>query len=444
MHVIDNPNEQLPNGLDVADVNRDGFPDYVTNYEGGQGIIRVAFHPGDKSAFASLGLAARQMWPAVTVAQFPNAENAAFGDLDGDGAPDIAVAHGNQAGAGERSGVSIVWCQDPARVRAAAGWRNGGAVPGTVDRGHYLFIKTADVNGDGRLDIVVGGRREGSSATRAARDGPAKTGALAGLKWLEAPDGPPAQRRDLARWKVHAIDPDLTGGYGFRLGDVDRDGDLDVVVCNKDWDTPADQARVLWYEHPGSAPGQVQRPWRRHEIHDGTPFYTKTQIDLGDVTGDGRPDLVLQSEEHVYLFEQLPGPAVAWKPIKIAKPEITRFRTRPIRLQDLDGDGRLDIVGALIHNEGYLPTDKAAVFWMRFTGDRPTADNWTTHPIKWGDGFNGGHVFVGEKWDQFLFHDIDRDGDLDIVANVEEFHGRGPGEKVYLAVVWFENPGVRP
>lgn len=443
MHIIDNPNERLPNGLDATDVDGDGFPDYVTNYEGGEGIIRVAFHPGDKSAFASLNLAVRQMWPAVTVAKFPNAENAAFGDLDGDGVPDIVVAHGNQAGAGERSGVSIVWCQDRARARQPAGWHNGGSIPGTVDRGHYLFVKTADVNGDGRLDIVVGGRREGSSATRAARDGPAKTGALAGLKWLEAPDGTPAQRRDLARWKVRDIDPKLPGGYGFRLSDIDGDGDLDIAVCNNDWDTPKEEAKVLWYENPGREPGRVQQAWSRHEVHDGAPFYTKTQIDIGDVTGDGRSDLVLQSEEHVYLFEQQPGTPVSWKPIVIAKPEITRFRTRPIRLQDMNGDGRLEIVGALIHNEGYLPADKAAVFWMGFEGNRPTAANWKTHVVKWGDGFHGRGVFVGEKWDQFLFYDVDGDGDLDIVANVEEFHGRGLGDKVYLAVVWFENPGVR-
>jgi len=439
MHAIDNPNERLPNGLDAADVNGDGYLDYVTNYEGGKGLIRIAFHPGADASFASIDLAANQLWPAVTVAEFRNAENAAVGDMDGDGLPDVVVAHGNQGGSNQKSGVAVVWCESRNRVYHADGWLKGGDVPGTVDRGHYLYIKTADVNADGLSDIVVGGRREGSSASTATREGPATVGALAGLKWIEAPQGVSADRRDLSKWNVHEIDPTLYGGYGFRLGDIDMDGDADIAISSKDWDTPKGKARLYWYENPGPGSNAQREPWPRYEIHDGDVFYTKTQVDIGDLDGDGRNDLVIQSEDQVYLFRNQGGSPIQWERIMIPKPDITKFRTRPIRLADINGDGKLDIIGALIHNEGYLPADKAAVFWMEYEGEAPGADNWTTHVIKWGDGYDGKAVFVGEKWDQMMFEDIDRDGDLDIVANVEEYHGRGPARKVYLAVVWFEN-----
>ena len=37
--------------------------------------------------------------------------------------------------------------------------------------------------------------------------------------------------------------------------------------------------------------------------------------------------------------------------------------------------------------------------------------------------------------------DVDRDGDLDIVGNCEEYYTRENGKrKTLLGVVWFENP----
>jgi hypothetical protein len=106
-------------------------------------------------------------------------------------------------------------------------------------------------------------------------------------------------------------------------------------------------------------------------------------------------------------------------------------------MADLNGDGKLDIVGMLIHRDGYLPKDRAAGFWMEYKGDAPTSLNWQTHIIKYGDGFQGQGLFRGEKWDQASFYDVDGDNDLDIVANCEEYHEPG---KVHLAVQWFENP----
>lgn len=75
MHPLDNPGDWLPNGLDQADVNGDGRVDFVVNYEW-TGRIRVLFHPGPS-------LSPDQPWPATDAGRVPNAESAAFGDLDG-------------------------------------------------------------------------------------------------------------------------------------------------------------------------------------------------------------------------------------------------------------------------------------------------------------------------------------------------------------------------
>lgn len=120
----------------------------------------------------------------------------------------------------------------------------------------------------------------------------------------------------------------------------------------------------------------------------------------------------------------------------IPKHPAAQWLGRGLKAGDLNGDGRLDIIGALIHQDGSLPGDKAAVFWMENTGNA-----WVTHVIKWGDGFRGLGTFNGEKWDQVILEDIDGDGDLDILANCEEYNRL----RSILSVVWFENPlDVKP
>jgi hypothetical protein len=411
LHKIDTPELLLPNGLDEADVDADGLPDYVTNYEW-SGRIRVAFHPEPG--------AERRPWPAATVGRVSNAESVAFGDFDGDGRPDIAVAHGREVLFGS-PGVRILWGPPPSRARDPAAWRNGGDLPASRGGGHYHYIKTRDLTGDGRPDIVVGGR----------------VGRVpAGLRWFEAPgDAVPA--RKLKNWKLHVIDPELESGHGFVFGDLDGDGDEDIALANSDWDTFDADERVLWYENPGpAAPGQSE-PWPKHELYRGPEFYTKEQVDIGDLDGDGRMDLVVQTIRDVLWFRNLGGSPVRWERIAIPKDPAAQWRARPIRIVDLDGDGRREILGMLIHWNGWLPADKAACFVMRFRGFAAGRDNWETRVLKWGDGFRGLGAFNGEKWDQLLFRDVDDDGDVDIVANCEEYHR---GSSVLLAVVWFENP----
>lgn len=72
MHLIDNPGDWLPNGLDPFDVNGDGHEDYLVNYEY-KGRMRVLFHPNEYPA--------AEAWPAVDAGYFPDAESSAMGDL---------------------------------------------------------------------------------------------------------------------------------------------------------------------------------------------------------------------------------------------------------------------------------------------------------------------------------------------------------------------------
>jgi hypothetical protein len=185
-------------------------------------------------------------------------------------------------------------------------------------------------------------------------------------------------------------------------------------------------------------------------IYQGDEFFAKPQIAVADLDGDGLNDLLTQTAEDIYYFKKTGIAPVAWHRIVIHKDPVTQWLARPIRVVDISGDGRLDLVGMLIHEDGDLPGTKAAAFWMEYEGPEPGADNWTTHTIKWGSGKTMIlSIFgFGEKWDQVNFADVDRDGDLDIVANCEEWWEDAIEFRFFwdprvdpqsVSVVWFEN-----
>jgi hypothetical protein len=432
MHPVDNPGDLLPNGLDAADVNGDGWPDYVTNYEL-EGRVRVALHPGAE-------LDPQRPWSALDVGEIRNAESSALGDLDGDGLADVVAVHGVE-GTELAPAVRLYWGEQQGTASGGYRWVDGGDIPSSSGGWHFLYTKAADLDADGDLDVIAGGR-----GARLAFGDKQSLGSrppvYAGVRWFENPGGGPARARDLSRWRGHAIDPDCRSGHGFELGDLDGDGDPDLANASSDFDTPEHEENVVWYRNPG--PVSADEPWPVYELLRSDEWYAKEQVAIGDLDGDGRNDVLAHAPERIYWFRNLgsadPASPPAFETLEIAKHPATRHRARPLELADLDGDGALEIVGALIHHDGALARDKAAVFWMKRQPDQ----GWATHVIKWSDGFRGLPLpgireMNGEKWDQIIPADVDRDGDLDLMANVEEYNRL----RSVLAVVWFENPRLQ-
>ena len=413
MHHIDNFSWNH-NSLSPGDVNGDGFDDYAVMHEGPD-TYTVVFHPGSEGNDKAL-------WPITQIGRGGNPEYSYIADFDGDGNMD--VVGGGGADGSQPPGVKVFWGPAPGSSMDGSAWTDSGVFPQTANKGHILFIEAHDINSDGLVDIVVGGRLQNNPRV------------WAGLYWLEAPQDPEV-RRNPSAWEFHYIDDALMSGHGFVFTDIDQDGDNDFVVANADWNTPESEERVLWYENPGNGTPAQFGPWPRHVIYRGDEFFAKPQVGVGDLNGDGLIDLCVQVEREIFYFRKTGLNPVTWDRMVIPKPAYTQWLNRPTKIADLNGDGQLDIVGMLIHNFGDFPEGMASVFWMEYTGDDPTADNWVTHVIKWSNGSQTGQNFRGEKWDHLRFLDMDRDGDLDIIGNCEEHYDSG--RRTLVGAVWFEN-----
>lgn len=400
VHNSSKPFDFLANGLTSWDLNGDGYADiYLTQYEF-LGNIYVIERPEDP-------LTAKE-WPSVRVGTLKNAESSCFGDLDGDGYPEVLVSQGVEGNTDPSSIFVFRFNRD------SDTWESLGQIPASVSEGHIHFLRCADMNNNGQADIIAGGRGNTGAGSKNKFDGID----YAGLVVLSL------EGREFAldNYVSTPVDTALESGHGFVVADIDLDGWLDIAVCNSDFDTPPEQMGVFIYMN------NADGTFRKEKIYADNTLYSKEQVDIGDVNGDGRNEIVLHRKEDIKVFVRGHN---GFDTLTVPKPPYAVNRARLIKLADIDGDGRLDMVGALIHDNGMLKRDKAAVFVLYNRGDYA----FEPRVVKWADGFRGFGEFNGEKWDLCIIDDVDRDGDADIVANCEEYNRLTN----ILSVVWFEN-----
>jgi hypothetical protein len=224
-----------------------------------------------------------------------------------------------------------------------------------------------DVDGDGRLDVVMGGywfRNTGDPARRFVRyqydsrirteihdiaaadingDGrlnPVALGDKEGLFWYAIPANP-ASDQD---WPRTTITLDVLDGYddvhgSFHpggIGDLDGDGDPDIVLPDG------------WLENRFEG-----REWVKRRFFFGKrgPWGISSRSWITDLNGDGRPDIVMvdcdgQNSGLAWL-ENLGGTPPRFRTHYLAnRAPGTRGSYHSLRLADFDGDGDLDILVA--------------------------------------------------------------------------------------------------
>ncbi|TFH74934.1 VCBS repeat-containing protein [Gammaproteobacteria bacterium LSUCC0112] len=194
----------IPQNSEPVDLDGDGDIDIVIGTRGEDRLVWFD-NPGD----GSLNFIERAIGiNGARMAGF----NLEYADLNGDGRLDIIGAGVGPVGNG------LVWIEQPARKGDAWNAR----FIGTFAPDSITGLETADINGDGHIDVFAGsysrGEREADDANAAFTD------PLGRLGWFQNPGviGDAWTRYDVSRRKRGMFDK-------FIAHDMDGDGDVDFV-----------------------------------------------------------------------------------------------------------------------------------------------------------------------------------------------------------------------
>lgn len=293
-----------------------------------------------------------------------------------------------------------------------------------------------DVDGDGAADIISVNFRS-QSLFWSRNPGNLSNDVTERLDPL--PADPQSSRLEVSKgetskdenpWKNFIIDRPGTSETG-RLVDLNGDGQLDVL--------PAGTNFAAWYEFfrptdPNSTdPNSTdQVRWVKHSLPDELIGHG---IGVGDINGDGRIDVVGPRG-----WAEAPRMPAEDRWIWHPEFELARDCALPILTWDVDGDGDLDLVWARGHNIGLYWTEQitADQLSVGLPGDllnHPVVDTisrrkWVTHAIdtSWANIHT------------LMTADLDGDGTLELVAGKRFMghDGKDPGEYDPLAIYSYQ------
>jgi hypothetical protein len=343
-------------------------------------------------------------WPTVVLPSNSNIngpEDAVFADVDGDGRKDVIVG----AEGGQR--VTVLFAPtNPSDLLTASTWFR-------MDLGvnvmRVMRVAFANVAGGSRPEIVVGGKESSGKA------------ATIGYYRLTNPSQPHMANS----WTYTSI---RQVGWVMQMFvlDVDGDGDRDIVYTDRE--PIREPARVntamglRWLESSG---GTIPR-WTNHPISPAEAHHK--WFDLVKWDGDNDLDIVdCRSAAGIaqYNLWLNNGGWQSWTRVVIPAPSDVG-QCQHITFANVDKAGPRDLGITSSHAAGL-----SGVIWLHNAGTA-AAPVWERGEI------SGSELGDGIKFDNLVWYDVDNDGDLDAITS--EQHEPDPPTGPGLGVIWYENP----
>ncbi len=317
-------------GVTTLDMNGDGRPDILSGaywYE----------NPGPNG-----GQWTRHQYREVgTVGEFVSDCGEWAIDVNHDGLPDVVTAGWQTNG--------VWWYENPGKLGAE--WKKHFITDSYDTEGGTM----ADINGDGKPDLIF-----------------AHYGHM-GLLWIDFSGPEP---------KVHHVGDRAQDGHGVGVADVDGDGKMDILTPSG-WFHQIDANNDQWEWHGDWQMGDAGFP-----------------IIGYDVNGDGKTDIIYGHGHSygLYWLEQTGDAAHrGWTKHTIDE---SYSQIHALKLVDIDGDGQPELITGKRYrgHSGNDPGsyDPLVVYYYKI--DRKTA-TFTRYPISVNGTAGGGTQFIVEDMD---------------------------------------------